>query len=82
MIGVDTFFTVLLSKGVENYSKKINLLKREWVFFMPFIEQTARLQKRKRRSRDYPLFHNVISRSLRSKYNVDNQTIKNKKGIK
>ena len=37
MIGVNPLFPVFLSKGVENYSKKINLLKREWVFLCPLF---------------------------------------------
>ena len=43
MVGVGFRFPVLLSKGVENYSKKINLLKREWVFFMHISEKVKTL---------------------------------------
>ena len=32
-VGVGVHFPVLLSKGVENYSKN-NLLRSEWVFFI------------------------------------------------
>ena len=37
-IGVQADFPVYITKGVENYSKKINLLRSEWVFFMPIPE--------------------------------------------
>ena len=36
-------FAVYYTKGVENYSKKINLLKREWVFLCPKVKLIIRI---------------------------------------